>query len=51
MKGDLLRDAQRRIADVTFEREHTLDLGGVTVDWPRSNGVAALARAVWLEAG
>jgi glyoxylase-like metal-dependent hydrolase (beta-lactamase superfamily II) len=29
--GDLLRDAERRMADITFEREHTLDLGGVTV--------------------
>lgn len=29
--GDLLRDAERRVADSTFEREHTLDLGGVTV--------------------
>ena len=29
--GDLLSDAERRIADITFEREHTLDLGGVIV--------------------
>jgi glyoxylase-like metal-dependent hydrolase (beta-lactamase superfamily II) len=29
--GELLRDAERRVADITFEREHTLDLGGVTV--------------------
>ena len=29
--GDLLRDAERRIADITFGLEHTLDLGGVTV--------------------
>lgn len=28
---DLLSDAERRIADITFEREHTLDLGGVIV--------------------
>jgi len=27
----LLTDAERRVADITFEREHTLDLGGVTV--------------------
>ena len=29
--GDLLRDAERRVADITFDREHTLDLGGVQV--------------------
>lgn len=29
--ADLLRDATRRVADVTFEREHVLDLGGVRV--------------------
>ncbi len=29
--GDLLRDAQRRVADITFDREYTLDLGGVQV--------------------
>ena len=29
--GELLRDAERRVADITFEREHVLDLGGVTV--------------------
>ena len=29
--GELLRDAERRVADVTFDREYTLDLGGVQV--------------------
>ena len=29
--GELLKDATRRVADVTFDREHTLDLGGVRV--------------------
>ena len=29
--GDLLRDTQRRVADITFDREYTLDLGGVQV--------------------
>ncbi len=29
--GDLLKDAQGRKADITFDREHTLDLGGVRV--------------------
>jgi glyoxylase-like metal-dependent hydrolase (beta-lactamase superfamily II) len=29
--ADLLKDAERRRADVTFEREHTIDLGGVRV--------------------
>src|SRR5215217_4894003 len=29
--ADLLKDAERRPADVTFEREHTIDLGGVLV--------------------
>ena len=29
--GELLKDAQRRTADITFDREHTLDLGGVQV--------------------
>lgn len=28
---ELLADATRRVADVTFERDYTLDLGGVTV--------------------
>ena len=28
---DLLEDAERRIADITFDREYALDLGGVTV--------------------
>jgi len=31
LTADLLRDADRRVADITFEREYTLDLGGVTV--------------------
>jgi glyoxylase-like metal-dependent hydrolase (beta-lactamase superfamily II) len=30
-QGELLKDAQRRTADITFDREHTLDLGGVRV--------------------
>ena len=30
-QGELLKDAQRRIADITFDRDHTLDLGGVRV--------------------
>jgi glyoxylase-like metal-dependent hydrolase (beta-lactamase superfamily II) len=29
--GELLKDAQRRTADITFERDYTLDLGGVRV--------------------
>jgi glyoxylase-like metal-dependent hydrolase (beta-lactamase superfamily II) len=29
--AELLRDAERRVADITYDREHTLDLGGVTV--------------------
>ena len=29
--GDLLRDTERRIADITFDRQHLLDLGGVRV--------------------
>jgi glyoxylase-like metal-dependent hydrolase (beta-lactamase superfamily II) len=29
--GELLSDAQRRVADVTFDRDYTLDLGGVRV--------------------
>jgi len=29
--ADLLRDAERRVADITFDREYTLDLGGVRV--------------------
>ncbi len=29
--ADLLTDAARRTADITFDREHTLDLGGVRV--------------------
>ncbi|ODS58555.1 MAG: hypothetical protein ABS36_03200 [Acidobacteria bacterium SCN 69-37] len=28
---EMLADAHRRVADVTFDREYTLDLGGVTV--------------------
>jgi glyoxylase-like metal-dependent hydrolase (beta-lactamase superfamily II) len=28
---ELLADATRRVADITFERDYTLDLGGVTV--------------------
>jgi hypothetical protein len=43
-QGELLKDAQRRMADITFDRDHTLDLGGVRVKFilcsPRS--VAAL---------
>jgi glyoxylase-like metal-dependent hydrolase (beta-lactamase superfamily II) len=30
-QAELLKDAQRRTADITFDREHTLDLGGVRV--------------------
>ena len=29
--ADLLRDAERRVADITFDRDYTLDLGGVRV--------------------
>ena len=29
--GELLKDAQGRKADITFERDYTLDLGGVRV--------------------
>ena len=29
--GELLKDAQGRKADITFERDHTIDLGGVRV--------------------
>ena len=29
--GELLKDARRRVADITFDREYALDLGGVTV--------------------
>lgn len=29
--GELLEDARRRVADVTFDREYMLDLGGVSV--------------------
>ena len=29
--ADLLKDAERRRADVTFDRDHTIDLGGVRV--------------------
>jgi glyoxylase-like metal-dependent hydrolase (beta-lactamase superfamily II) len=31
MTAELLRDATRRVADVTFDREYMLDLGGVRV--------------------
>jgi glyoxylase-like metal-dependent hydrolase (beta-lactamase superfamily II) len=31
LTGELLSDARRRVADITFDREYTLDLGGVTV--------------------
>ena len=31
MTADLLKDAARRPADITFDREYTLDLGGVRV--------------------
>jgi len=31
MTADLLKDAARRTADITFEREHTIDLGDVRV--------------------
>src|SRR6185436_15999352 len=30
-QGELLKDAQRRVADITFDRDYTLDLGGVRV--------------------
>jgi glyoxylase-like metal-dependent hydrolase (beta-lactamase superfamily II) len=29
--AELLKDASRRVADITFDREHVLDLGGVRV--------------------
>jgi glyoxylase-like metal-dependent hydrolase (beta-lactamase superfamily II) len=29
--AEILKDAARRTADITFDREHTLDLGGVRV--------------------
>jgi glyoxylase-like metal-dependent hydrolase (beta-lactamase superfamily II) len=29
--AEILKDARRRVADVTFDRSHTLDLGGVRV--------------------
>jgi glyoxylase-like metal-dependent hydrolase (beta-lactamase superfamily II) len=31
VQGELLKDAQRRTADITFDRDYTLDLGGVRV--------------------
>jgi glyoxylase-like metal-dependent hydrolase (beta-lactamase superfamily II) len=31
LTAELLKDAERRRADVTFDREHTIDLGGVQV--------------------
>ena len=31
LNAELLKDASRRRADITFDREHTLDLGGVRV--------------------
>jgi len=31
LTADLLKDAARRTADITFDREHVLDLGGVRV--------------------
>lgn len=31
IQGELLSDARRRMADITFDREHALDLGGVRV--------------------
>ena len=31
MTAELLKDAERRRADITFDREHTIDLGGVRV--------------------
>lgn len=31
IQGELLGDAQRRVADITFDREYALDLGGVRV--------------------
>jgi glyoxylase-like metal-dependent hydrolase (beta-lactamase superfamily II) len=30
-QAELLKDVQRRTADITFDRDHTLDLGGVRV--------------------
>lgn len=30
-QADLLKDAQRRVADITFDKEYLLDLGGVRV--------------------
>ena len=31
VQGELLKDAQRRTADITFDRDYSLDLGGVRV--------------------
>ncbi|MBI4263324.1 MAG: MBL fold metallo-hydrolase [Acidobacteria bacterium] len=31
LQGELLKDAQRRVADITFDRDYALDLGGVRV--------------------
>jgi glyoxylase-like metal-dependent hydrolase (beta-lactamase superfamily II) len=31
VQAELLKDAQRRVADITFDKEYTLDLGGVRV--------------------
>ena len=31
MSAELLKDAARRTADITFDRDHVLDLGGVRV--------------------
>jgi glyoxylase-like metal-dependent hydrolase (beta-lactamase superfamily II) len=31
LAGELLEGAERRVADITFDREYTLDLGGVSV--------------------
>lgn len=31
LMGELLGDAKRRIADITYDRQYSLDLGGVTV--------------------
>ena len=31
VQGELLKDAQRRVADITFDRDYMLDLGGVRV--------------------
>jgi glyoxylase-like metal-dependent hydrolase (beta-lactamase superfamily II) len=31
MTADLLKDATRRVADITFDRDYTIDLGGVHV--------------------